>query len=69
MVWFLIATQVIIPFFSGAEAGGVGRYSYLANSVLGIAKNIVSQPELILGKVFSLDNLGYLVLLLAWSIN
>ncbi|WP_118162492.1 DUF2079 domain-containing protein [Nostoc sphaeroides] len=70
--WFIIATQVIIPFFSGAEAAAVGRYSYLGNSVLGIAKNIVFQPGLILGKVFSLDNLGYLVLLLApviWGLS
>lgn len=70
--WFLIATQVIIPFFSGAEAGAVARYSYLGDSVLAIAKNIVFQPGLILGKVFSLDNLGYLVLLLApviWGLS
>jgi len=31
--WFLIASQVIIPFFSGSEAAAVG-YSYLGNSVL-----------------------------------
>jgi uncharacterized membrane protein len=70
--WFLIATQVIIPHFSGAEAGAVGRYSYLGDSVLGIAKNLVLQPQLILGKIFSLDNLGYLILLLApiiWGIS
>jgi uncharacterized membrane protein len=59
VAWFLIATQVIIPHFSGAEAGAVGRYSYLGDSVLGIAKNLVLQPQLILGKVFSVDNLGY----------
>ncbi|MBE8988637.1 DUF2079 domain-containing protein [Nostoc sp. LEGE 12450] len=72
VTWFLIATQVIIPFFSGAEAAAVVRYSYLGNSVLDIAKNIVFQPGLILGKVFSLDNLGYLVLLLApviWGLS
>ncbi|MEH1921642.1 DUF2079 domain-containing protein [Nostoc sp.] len=65
VTWFLIATQVIIPFFNSAEATALVRYSYLGNSVLDIAKNIVFQPGLILGKVFVLDNLEYLVLVLA----
>ncbi|MEH2275945.1 MAG: DUF2079 domain-containing protein [Nostoc sp.] len=72
VAWFMIAIQVIIPFFSGAEAAAVGRYSYLGNSVLGIAKNIVFQPGLILRKAFSLNNLIYLVLLLApvmWGLS
>ncbi|MCZ0902452.1 DUF2079 domain-containing protein, partial [Microcoleus sp. HI-ES] len=30
--WFLIASQKIIPFFSGSEVAGVGRYSYLGKS-------------------------------------
>ncbi|WP_392531730.1 DUF2079 domain-containing protein [Nostoc sp. C117] len=76
VAWFFIATQVIIPYFRGAEAGAevgaVARYSYLGNSVLSIAKNIVFHPGLMLEKVFSLDNLGYLVLLLApviWGLS
>lgn len=72
IAWFFIATQVIIPHFSGAEAAAIGRYSYLGDSVLGIAKNLVLQPGIILSKVFSLDNLGYLVLLFTpviWGIS
>ncbi|OUL26317.1 DUF2079 domain-containing protein [Nostoc sp. 106C] len=72
IVWFAIATQLIIPFFSGAEAAAVGRYSYLGNSVLDIAKNLVTRPGIILAKVFSLDNLGYLILLVApviWGLS
>ncbi|MHC5611111.1 MAG: DUF2079 domain-containing protein [Nostoc sp.] len=72
MAWFLIATQVIIPFFNSAEAVAMVRYSYLGNSILGIAKNIVFQPRLILEKVFLLNNLEYLVLLLApviWGLS
>lgn len=65
VAWFLISTQLIIPTFSGAEAAGVGRYSYLGNSVFEIAKNVIFQPGLILGKVFVLNNLEYLLLLLA----
>lgn len=72
VAWFLIATQLIIPHFSGAEAAAVGRYSYLGDSVLGIAKNLLLQPQLILSKVFSLDNLVYLILVSApiiWGIS
>ncbi|BBD62459.1 hypothetical protein NIES2109_53030 [Nostoc sp. HK-01] len=65
VAWLLIATQLIIPNFSGAEAAAVGRYSYLGNSVLEIAKNIIYQPGLIAGKVFVLSNLEYLLLLLS----
>lgn len=70
--WFLIATQLVIPTLSGAEAGAVGRYSYLGNSVLEIAQNLFFQPQLILGTLFSLDNLLYLVLLLSpiiWGLS
>ncbi|MFN6563176.1 MAG: DUF2079 domain-containing protein [Nostoc sp. ChiSLP01] len=72
VVWFLIATQVIIPFFNSAEATAMARYSYLGNSVLDISRNILFQPGLIFVKVFSLDNLAYLVLLLApviWGLS
>lgn len=62
--WFLIASQVIIPFFSDSEAAAVERYSYLGNSVLEIASNVVLKPELIFGRVISLDILEYLGLLI-----
>lgn len=62
MIWFLIASSVIIPFFSGSEAAAVGRYSYLGNSVLEIASNLVLKPELIFQRL-SLDTLAYLGLL------
>ena len=70
-IWFAIATQLIIPKFSGAEAAAVDRYGYLGDSVLDIAKNLIIKPYLILGKVFSLATLGYLLLLavpLAWGL-
>lgn len=61
--WFLIATQKVIPFYSGSEVAGVWRYTYLGDSVLGIILNLVLKPGLVLGKVFSLDTVRYLVLL------
>ncbi len=63
--WFLITTQVIIPYFSNEEAAAVARYTYLGDSVVEIARNLVLKPGLILGKVFSLQTLEYLALLTA----
>lgn len=66
IAWFIVATQVIIPWFGG-EAADVGRhlprYDYLGNSVSEIAKNLLLKPGLLLGQIFSLDTLEYLVLL------
>ncbi|KAF3889022.1 MULTISPECIES: DUF2079 domain-containing protein [Nostocales] len=72
IAWFFISSQIVIPFFSGREAAAVGRYSYLGNSVVEIAQNLVLKPGVVLGKVFSLENLGYLILLLvpvAWGLS
>lgn len=69
--WFIVVTQGIIPFFSGEEVAGVGRYSYLGNSVLGIIINILLQPGLVLARIFSLDTIKYIFLLalpLIWGI-
>jgi uncharacterized membrane protein len=72
IAWFFISSQIVIPFFSGREAAAVGRYSYLGNSVIEIAQNLVLKPGIVLGKVFSLENLGYLILLLVpvvWGLS
>lgn len=64
--------MVIIPAFSGSEVAAVGRYSYLGNSVIEIASNLLLKPELILGRIFSLDTLEYLGLLILpvlWGIS
>ncbi len=72
VAWFFIATQVIIPTFSGTEAAAVNRYAYLGNSVLDIARNLLFKPSLVLGKVFSLGTLEYFALLLSpviWGLS
>ena len=61
--WFAIATQIIIPFYSGTEAAAVDRYSYLGDSVIDIVKNLVLKPNLIGGKIFSAATIEYLFLL------
>lgn len=69
--WFLIASQVIIPFFSGSEVAAVGRYSYIGNSVLEIASNLVLKPGLIFGRVSlnTLEYLGLLILPVLWGLS
>ncbi|MGL5066135.1 MAG: DUF2079 domain-containing protein [Microcoleus sp.] len=58
--WFFIASGKIIPYFSGSEVAGVGRYGYLGNSVLEIAINLILKPQLVLGKIISFDTFKYL---------
>ena len=64
LVWFAIATQIIIPHFSGGEAAAVDRYTYLGNSVIEIIQNLILKPWLIGSKVFSLATLEYLFFLI-----
>jgi uncharacterized membrane protein len=58
--WFFIASGKIIPYFSGSEVAGVGRYGYLGNSVLEIALNLLLKPQLVLGKILTFDTFKYL---------
>jgi len=63
--WFLVVTQAVIPYFNqGREHAAIGRYQYLGNSVLEIAINLIVKPTLVLGRLFSLETLEYLALLL-----
>ncbi|WP_413168359.1 DUF2079 domain-containing protein [Capilliphycus salinus ALCB114379] len=61
--WFLIATQVIIPHFSGGEPAGVKFYDSLGDSVFEIALNLLLKPGIVLKQIFTLSNLEYLILL------
>jgi uncharacterized membrane protein len=70
--WFLVATQVIIPHFRPAGVESITRYAYLGNSLSEVVVNLVLKPELILGKIFSLDTVIYLALVfvpLMWGIS
>jgi uncharacterized membrane protein len=72
VAWFLIASRVIIPYFSGGEPAAVGRYGYLGSSVLEIVGNLLLNPGLVLGKVFSLGSLEYVGLLVVpviWGLS
>lgn len=70
--WFILATQLIIPAFSGEEAAAVNRYDFLGNSVGEIVTNLIFQPRLVLSNIFTLANLEYFILLCApwlWGIS
>jgi uncharacterized membrane protein len=67
IAWFFIATKGIIPYF-GTDASSVerhvSRFGYLGKSIPEILTNLLLKPGLVLGKIFSGDNIGYLSLLL-----
>jgi uncharacterized membrane protein len=72
LAWFLIATQLIIPIFSGGEAAAVSRYSFLGNSVFEIITNLILKPGIILSKLFTWANLQYIlfvILPILWGIS
>ncbi len=72
VAWFLLATQVIVPQFNPDGVPTIARYSYLGDSVLAAAANLILKPHLVLGKVFSLATLEYLALLclpLIWGLH
>ena len=64
VAWFVIASQKIIPYFSGSEVAGVGRYSYLGKSVIEIIINLLLKPQLIIGRILSIDTIKYLFILI-----
>lgn len=63
LFWFIIASQIVIPKFSGGEAAAVSRYAYLGDSVTEIILNIFTKPQAVLSHIFTLPNLEYLILL------
>ena len=72
VAWFAIATQWIIPSILEIEHNAVSRYAYLGDSIGEIILNLFLKPHIILGRIFSLETLEYLALLLlpvAWGLH
>ena len=59
IAWFLIATQYIIPTFSGKLPAATNRYDALGRSPLEIAQNLFLQPQLVLEKIVTPVNFRY----------
>lgn len=71
-VWFVIATQIVIPHFRPGGVESVWRYAYLGNSLSEIIVNLFLKPGLVLGRILSLETIWYLFLVfipVAWGIS
>ncbi len=72
VVWFLVATQVIIPHYQPLGIPGASHYREFGNSIPEILLNIVLRPDILVRSLFTWPNLGYLCVLLApvaWGLN
>jgi uncharacterized membrane protein len=72
LIWFGFATQVLIPHFRPGGVESVTRYGYLGRSLGEIIQNLLLRPDLVLGRLLSVDALVYLALLLgplAWGLS
>ena len=65
ILWFLIATQIVMPIVDAGTGRFLSRYISLGGSYLEILTNLIVKPNLFLSKFFSLDSLIYLLLLFA----
>ncbi len=63
--WFILATKVIIPQFSGEQVAAVARYGFLGESLPEIILNLFLKPGIVISHLFTLNNLEYLLLLLS----
>ncbi|MFM7716453.1 MAG: DUF2079 domain-containing protein, partial [Microcystis sp.] len=75
ILWFIITTKLLIPLLTGKSAViemADSRYSYLGDSLPAIIFNLFLKPDLVLGKIFTGNNLEYLILLiipLVWGLS
>ena len=70
--WFLLATQLVIPYFRPGGVESVWRFAYLGNSLTEIGLNLVLKPHLVVPVLLTWKNLEYLLLLLApvlWGLS
>jgi len=62
--WFVFSTRFVIPTFSGGGPAAMRRYPYLGETMGEMVRNVFLHPELILGRIFSPEAIGYYLLLL-----
>ena len=60
LVWFTIAVGVIIPAFEGDRSPYLRYYGDLGDGPLGLARTLVTHPDLVLSKLLNERNLCYL---------
>lgn len=72
IAWFIIATQVIIPHYQPAGVLGTSHFAEFGHSIPEILMNLVLRPDLLLKKLLTWANLGYLAMLLlplGWGLS
>ncbi|TVQ10573.1 MAG: DUF2079 domain-containing protein [Leptolyngbya sp. DLM2.Bin27] len=70
--WFLIVTQLLIPFFKPDGHHALSHYGSLGSSLGEVMRNALLRPDLLMQQLFTLANLEYLVLLLVpliWGLS
>lgn len=65
IIWCIFTMGYVIPLLRNGNPSGLEFYGSLGGSVGEIVVNIFKQPHLILERLFSLENLGYCLLLVA----
>jgi len=74
LVWFGIATLLIVPYYTGADAAqvmGDSRYAELGATLPEIVHTVVTRPHVLFAQVWSRHTLVYLLLLaspVAWGL-
>lgn len=72
LIWFVIATRIILPHFQPAGILGLSYYAEFGRSIPEIITNLLLRPDLVLKRLLTLANLEYLVLLFAplgWGLS
>lgn len=63
-IWFVVALKVIVPAFSeGGNPSGMDYYSYLGNSIGQIIWTMITRPDVVLARIFSVSGIKYIALL------
>nr|WP_225938805.1 DUF2079 domain-containing protein [Kovacikia minuta] len=72
ILWFMIATQIVIPHFGGSIERHLAMYGALGSTFPEVARQLLHRPWLLLTQIFTIANLIYLCLLFApvlWGIS
>jgi uncharacterized membrane protein len=73
VVWFVFATQVLIPHFAaGKQPSGLAFYRYLGRSLPEVVANLFLKPNLVLSHLLSVSSVMYVLVLavpLIWGLT
>lgn len=65
-IWFFLAVGIIMPYFDPEGVAPLAkRYAYLGDTPLEIAVTLITRPGLVLSRLLTVENLAYLLNLLA----